>query len=133
MPKGNYEHKKVGKYGIRRINGRDVKNWITLPNGKHVQLGPNKSTNIVLGQGELKDYSFPYTHKKKYTNDEGSTFNPGEDEQIILYDYLNSAKTQKRKENENNEMYSYKCPDCGNEIKKSDKRCSKCKVIIDWT
>lgn len=132
MPKGNYEHKKVGRYGLRKINGKEAKYWITLPNGKHAKIGPNKSTNLVLGKGKITDYSFPYTHKKKYTNDEGITFNPGEDEQIVLYDYVNSAKSIKQKENKN-ELYSYKCPECGNEIKKSDKRCSKCKVIIDWT
>lgn len=123
MPKGNYEHKKVGKYGLRRINGRDVKYWITLPNGKHVQLGPNKSTNVVLGKGELKDYNFP----NKGTSGSGSG------EYGFLNEYLNSAKFEKEKEKNKTEMYSYKCPDCGNEIKKSDKRCSKCKVIIDWT
>jgi predicted RNA-binding Zn-ribbon protein involved in translation (DUF1610 family) len=128
MPKGIYEHTKQGRYGLRRINGKDVENWITLPNGKHV----------VLGKGEITDYNFPYTHKNKYTNDEGMTFNPGEYEMINLYEYLNSAKRQKQKEElakeneDENEMYSYSCPDCGNKIKKSDKRCSNCKVIIDW-
>ncbi len=127
MPKGIYEHTKQGRSGLRRINGKDVKNWITLPNGKHV----------VLGKGELTDYAFPYTHKKPYTDSDNLKFKAGDDEMIYLYEYLNSAKLQKQKEaqakeNEEDEKYSYSCPDCGNKIKKSDKRCSNCKVIIDW-
>ncbi len=155
MPRGQYDHKSgFGSSAghTKNINNKKIKNWITLPQGKVAIYGPNKSTDVVLGQGRLMDYSFPYTHKKTHTNEDGRTYNPGEDEMIILYDYLNNAKIMKAKKLEKlnyakmikekelekqrllgNTTTTYSCPACGNAIKKTDTRCSKCKVLMDWT
>ena len=110
---------KRGEYGLKTINGKPVKNWLTMPNGQ----------KVVLGKGEITDYGRPNL----------GTDGSGTGEYGFLYEYLTNKKQEIKKEqkrfleeNEKKES-TYSCPECGNEIKKSDSRCTKCKVALDWT
>ena len=52
-----------------------------------------------------------------------------------LYDKQRLEKLQKKVSvlERKQVKYSFSCPECKNKIKTSDKRCSKCKILLDWT
>ena len=85
--------------------------WVTLPNGEKKLF---KNNNQYKDKKMNKDNS--YHLSKKETQKLYSPLTPD----FHSHEY-------------ETEKYSYSCPSCKNKIKKSDHRCSNCKVMIDWT
>ena len=84
--------------------------WVTMPNGEKKLF---KNNNQYKNKKMNKDNSYHLTK-----NETEKLYSP------LTPDFHSHAYET--------EKYSYSCPSCGNKIKKSDHRCSKCNVMIDW-